>query len=1492
MADSEPDRMDRERPTVTLTPSGLGQYISYSGCPRFFRLKYFDQDIANKRNWYDPNTQSDLFSELGLAYEAQQLESLASIADRVVGDAESDGEHIAFDSTWDTGGDGVSESRTDIETQWIGAVNQQLASIIETVAEQEPSEVDGPVVLFQTPMFGQIGVWDVAGIADLITIEPLPESRGIRSRILEVKTSWKDKTSHQIQSTIYSLLLHEVVSGLGLDHEPVATVVNREIDLRERPLEELPEIDRPSRTAEIKRLLKLDGELHQLAQQSFSDAGYRLERKCDGCPYNGVCFTKAIESRDPALLNITQGNQEQLRAHGVESLAELTALFEREEGTKPYNYDALPVREEETVRALESEGTLANRLDELVQRAQVLRGELDPAYESFDSVEYLRGSGNGILPEDDPHPRLPGSACEENELIRVYLYVQHDHVRDRLALLSARIDCDKATPRTVTEFSERLPTGKDASLDAEADLLEAFFSRLVEAIRETQIEVSGDPDQGYIHLYTYSSQERDALMDGVQRQPTVFGSSAVRDLLGLREGLDQPMVSVVHNDITDRLALRYPGTGLIQTVEQLQTYPDETYGRRYFSADDWRATIDGEDVNLRDVFRTGLFEGQRAYVEDDDSIRLLLGDAGDPDEQPDGFYPLYNRFGNQIPLEYLWAARGKLTGVSSDDDASSFTAYQYYDGPGSKPIGPEEVTALAQRFTEALEHVERAIEYKNWQIDKQALDLNTLPAFSLSDVELDRACQEYLDLEHITNRQECLEHYIKPPRKRLQTGDSTMFRVTNVVDAGKWDIRVEGELLYDELFRNPDQVIDSCRISGADDGGSGSWRVMSKLERKGGEFRAINATYPRYISNSMKATVTEFNRTDRTITVNASKYGGFGKQRYLEWHRSATMEPGEAAGDDYTTLVSEGDLFILDPYADSYPAVRAYEALERTKSNALYDQLNRAFRDGETAHLEQRFCDPDAVDDFIETFEDATGNRPRGKQADFVREVDNRIAVLQGPPGTGKTSFTLAPAVLARLAAAESTGDRLLTVVTAPSHTAVDEAMEDIVTNWASLTDSTAVTAATQFIRIRSGSGDDTDGTTRPPTVDDHVDFAHYYKTSDVVDLTDTLQPHVHDGDTATNHLILFSTPTSLRGAIDKCAGELFALDSAEAVMDAGISFVDCLAIDEASMLDLPGTLLASAYLTSGSQTLLIGDHRQMEPVQQHDWEGEDRRTIEENIPFMSALNFVRFLRGDLEETKFAFAHSPAVGDAIPITRLDRTYRLHTRVADLLTNLVYTDDGITLKSTQTATLDQIESSSNGVEAAMEPTAPVTLIIHDENESQDANRTEVALIEALLTALNNPQPDETGIVTPHNAQKGRLNQRFSASATIDTVERFQGGERDVMVISATASDPDYVRSEAEFLLNPNRLNVAMSRMKKKLVIVASQSVFEVTPPDADEFDQTLIWKRLYDALGVTADSPATAVWDGQLGEFCPTEVKIPTAKATTNIEIYALTAVDE
>jgi hypothetical protein len=189
------------------------------------------------------------------------------------------------------------------------------------------------------------------------------------------------------------------------------------------------------------------------------------------------------------------------------------------------------------------------------------------------------------------------------------------------------------------------------------------------------------------------------------------------------------MVSVVHNDITERLALRYPGTGLVQTVEQLEAYAGGEYNTRWFSNDDWMATVDDDKVDLRSTFRTGLFEGKRAFVEQDDSIRMLLGDDSDPDSEPDGFYPLYNRFGNQIPLEYLWAARGKLGGIAEDPEKPDFTPYRYRDGQGSEPIGSADIEALSLTLTKALQHVERAIGQKT---GKSINKPSTLLGFHLS----------------------------------------------------------------------------------------------------------------------------------------------------------------------------------------------------------------------------------------------------------------------------------------------------------------------------------------------------------------------------------------------------------------------------------------------------------------------------------------------------------------------------------------------------------------------------------------------------------------------------------------------------------------------------------------------------------------------------------------------------------------------------------------
>jgi hypothetical protein len=100
--------------------------------------------------------------------------------------------------------------------------------------------------------------------------------------------------------------------------------------------------------------------------------------------------------------------------------------------------------------------------------------------------------------------------------------------------------------------------------------------------------------------------------------------------------------------------------------------------------------------------------------------------------------------------------------------------------------------------------------------------------------------------------------------------------------------------------------------------------------------------------------------------------------------------------------------------------------------------------------------------------------------------------------------------------------------------------------------------------------------------------------------------------------------------------------------------------------------------------------------------------------------------------------------------------------------------------------------------------------------------------------------------------------------VDTVERYQGGEADFIIISSTVSDPDYVRIESDFLLNMNRVNVAISRMKKKLVVIASRSIFEFMPQEAKDYDKALLWKGIAQTVGYTAQGKPK--WRGSLTEL--------------------------
>ena len=77
-----------------------------------------------------------------------------------------------------------------------------------------------------------------------------------------------------------------------------------------------------------------------------------------------------------------------------------------------------------------------------------------------------------------------------------------------------------------------------------------------------------------------------------------------------------------------------------------------------------------------------------------------------------------------------------------------------------------------------------------------------------------------------------------------------------------------------------------------------------------------------------------------------------------------------------------------------------------------------------------------------------------------------------------------------------------------------------------------------------------------------------------------------------------------------------------------------------------------------------------------------------------------------------------------------------------------------------------------------------------------------------------------VVSPYNMQVNLLRSCLPKSAHVGTVDKFQGQEAAVVVISMATSSGDDLPRQIEFLYSRNRLNVAISRARCLAVIVAS------------------------------------------------------------------------
>lgn len=245
---------------------------------------------------------------------------------------------------------------------------------------------------------------------------------------------------------------------------------------------------------------------------------------------------------------------------------------------------------------------------------------------------------------------------------------------------------------------------------------------------------------------------------------------------------------------------------------------------------------------------------------------------------------------------------------------------------------------------------------------------------------------------------------------------------------------------------------------------------------------------------------------------------------------------------------------------------------------------------------------------------------------------------------------------------------------------------------------------------------------------------------------------------------------------------------------------LDYLVVDEAGQLSLANVL---AVATSARNLVLVGDPRQLsQPSLGTHPEGAG----------VSALEHVL---GDADTIP------PNLG-----VFLDYTHRLHPAICQYISEIYYQGR---LQSRAGCELQTVLGSGwlSGSGLRWAPTE------HQGNVASSAEEaTAVAkMVEDLLgrswvDKAGDQRPLELAdilVVAPFNAQVALLSKNLPAGARVGTVDRFQGQEAAVVIVSLTTSSANDTPHGLDFLFSRERLNVAVSRAQALSVMVGSPAL---------------------------------------------------------------------
>ena len=228
--------------------------------------------------------------------------------------------------------------------------------------------------------------------------------------------------------------------------------------------------------------------------------------------------------------------------------------------------------------------------------------------------------------------------------------------------------------------------------------------------------------------------------------------------------------------------------------------------------------------------------------------------------------------------------------------------------------------------------------------------------------------------------------------------------------------------------------------------------------------------------------------------------------------------------------------------------------------------------------------------------------------------------------------------------------------------------------------------------------------------------------------------------------------------------------------------------IDEASQATIPSTLIP---INKAEKFILIGDHKQLPPVvSSNNTKYLSKSLFEELIENYPQQSQELLIQYRMNEILMTFPNKKFYGNKLKCSKLSKDNYMTTVLEkyDSSSPLIFIDTS-KYENNKEFSLDS-HSYKNNLESEIV----------------------LEIINMYLDKKINPQ--DIGVISPYSKQV-RLIKEKAKNISVKSVDGFQGGEKDIIIISLVRSNEE---KNIGFLDDMRRLNVSLTRAKKKLIVI--------------------------------------------------------------------------